>query len=200
MLAPDYPIRTDRLLLRPFREDDLADLLAYQSRPEVARYLYWEPWDETAARAALERRVRQGTIDGPGQGTSLAVERRDTGTVIGDVLLQWLDGEHRQGETGFVFHPDHQGHGFAREATEEALRLGFDGLGLHRIVGRCDARNTASAALMARLGLRREGHFVQNEYVKGEWTDELVYAVLADEWRKGSRRERSGRHGSGGPE
>lgn len=183
MLAPDYPIDSGRLLLRPFRDGDLADLLAYQSRPEVARYLYWEPWDVDAARAALDRRVRQGVIRGPGEGMSLAVERRDTGAVIGDMLLQWLDGEHRQGEIGFVFHPDHQGHGYAREASEAVIRLAFEGLGLHRLVGRCDARNTASAALMKRLGMRREAHFVQNEWVKDEWTCELVFALLADEWR-----------------
>jgi RimJ/RimL family protein N-acetyltransferase len=63
------------------------------------------------------------------------------------------------------------------------LRLGFDGLGLHRIVGRCDGRNTPSTRLLERLGMRREAHLVQNELVKGEWTDEVVYAMLESEWR-----------------
>jgi RimJ/RimL family protein N-acetyltransferase len=63
------------------------------------------------------------------------------------------------------------------------LRLGFDELGLHRIVGRLDARNAASARLLQRLGMRSEAHLVENEYVKGEWTDEAVYALLASEWR-----------------
>lgn len=62
------------------------------------------------------------------------------------------------------------------------VRLGFEALALHRIVGRCDARNTASAAVLARLGMRREAHLVGNEWVKGEWTDELVYALLSAEW------------------
>ena len=48
--------------------------------------------------------------------------------------------------------------------------------------GHIDARNTASAAVLERLGMRREAHFVQNEWVKGEWTDEAVYAVLVHEW------------------
>ena len=62
------------------------------------------------------------------------------------------------------------------------LAIGFDGLGLHRIVGRLDARNRASARVLERLGMRREAHLVENEHVKGEWTDELVYALLAREW------------------
>ena len=47
-------------------------------------------------------------------------------------------------------HPDHHGRGYAREAAQAALRLGFEGLDLHRIYGRCEPRNTASAALMQR--------------------------------------------------
>lgn len=62
------------------------------------------------------------------------------------------------------------------------LRIGFEGFGLHRIVGHCDARNTASAQLMERLGMRREAHFVENEWFKGEWGSEYVYAILHYEW------------------
>jgi RimJ/RimL family protein N-acetyltransferase len=62
------------------------------------------------------------------------------------------------------------------------LRIGFEEVGFHRIVGRCDARNTRSAVLMERLGMRREADFRQNEFNKGEWTDELLYAILDSEW------------------
>lgn len=82
-----------------------------------------------------------------------------------------------------MFSPDYQGLGLATEGAAELLRIGFDGLRLHRLCGRCDARNQASARLMERLGMRKEAHLVQNERVKGEWTDELVFAILAEEWR-----------------
>jgi RimJ/RimL family protein N-acetyltransferase len=62
------------------------------------------------------------------------------------------------------------------------LHLGFVDLGLHRILGRLDARNAASANVLERLGMRREAHILENEFVKGEWTDELLYAMLAREW------------------
>jgi RimJ/RimL family protein N-acetyltransferase len=62
------------------------------------------------------------------------------------------------------------------------LRLGFEGLGLHRIVARCDARNTASARVMERNGMRREAHLLQNQFLKGEWIDELIYAILRGDW------------------
>jgi RimJ/RimL family protein N-acetyltransferase len=95
----------------------------------------------------------------------------------------WVSREHRQGEIGYVFHPDHGGSGYATEAAEVMLRLGFDQLGLHRVIGRLDGRNTASARVLQRLGMRREAHFTQNEFYKGEWADEVVYAMLEDEWR-----------------
>jgi len=62
------------------------------------------------------------------------------------------------------------------------LRLGFEGLVLHRIAGHLDARNTASARVLERAGLRREAHLVENEFIKGEWTDELIYAIRRSEW------------------
>jgi RimJ/RimL family protein N-acetyltransferase len=99
------------------------------------------------------------------------------------VSLERASREHQQGEVGYVLHPDHQGHGFATEAATVMLRLGFEILGFHRIVGRLDARNEASARVLERLGMRREAHLRENEFIKGEWCDELVYAMLASEWR-----------------
>lgn len=183
MLRPDYPIITPRLILRPFRLDDVDAVYAYQSRPEVVRYLYWDVRSRDEVAEVVAQRVANPTLEREGDTLVLAVVLEETGTLIGDVNLTWLSREHRSGEFGFVFHPDHHGHGYAAEAAVEMLRLGFDGLDLHRIIGRCEARNTASAKLMEKLGMRREAHFVQNEMFKGEWSDELVYAMLAEEWR-----------------
>ena len=74
------------------------------------------------------------------------------------------------------------------DTAREMLRIGFEEAGMHRIIGRIEARNTPSARVLERLGMRREAHFVQNEFVKGEWTDEVVYAVLREEWLSSSGR------------
>lgn len=182
MLLPDYPIETERLRLRPFRAEDLDALYAIQSRPDVTRYLYWDARPLDDVRLVLADRLRQDRIVSEGDKLNLAMERRDTGALVGDVNLVWVSREHEQGEIGFVLHPDHHGQGLAREGAEVMLELGFAGLGLHRIVGRCDGRNNASMRVMEKLGMRREAHFRQNEIVKGERTDEVVYAMLADEW------------------
>lgn len=183
MLTPELPIRTERLLLRLYTDDDLDDLYAIQSRADVARYLYWGPRDREQIRGSLAMKIASNRLRAEGDDLTLAVVLPETGTVIGDVLLVWVSGEHRQGEIGYIFHPDHCGHGYATEAARVMLRVGFECLGLHRVIGRLDGRNTASARVLERLGMRREAHLVENELVKGEWTDELVYAILEDEWR-----------------
>lgn len=71
-----------------------------------------------------------------------------------------------------------------RDRSRAVLRVAFQDMKMHRVVGRMEARNAASAAVMERLGMRREAHLVENEYVKGEWQSELVYAILDSEWRR----------------
>jgi RimJ/RimL family protein N-acetyltransferase len=183
VLRPAFPIETPRLTLRPFTAGDLADLHSYASRDDVVRYLYWEARDLAQCREALEGYQRRTALEKEGDALVLAAEWREAGRMIGQVSLFWLSEEHRQGEAGFIVNPEFQGRGLATEAVGGMLGLGFDGLGLHRIVGRCDARNTPSARLMERLGMRREAHFVQSEVFKGEWSDEFVYAMLEHEWR-----------------
>lgn len=181
MLRPEYPIETARLLLRPYREADIDVLHDIQSRPEVVRYLYWEP----RTREQVEKVIRESSdqIDGEGGALTLAIQPRGSDTMVGDVVLMYHSEVHRQGEIGYVLHPDHQGHGYATEAAREMLRLGFEQLGLHRIAGRLEARNSASAAVLERLGMRLEGHLRENEWVKGEWQSEMDYAILEREWR-----------------
>jgi RimJ/RimL family protein N-acetyltransferase len=193
VLKPEYPIATDRLLLRPYAVSDLDDLYDIQSRPEVMRYLYETERDREQARESLERMTRRAAIITEGEALTLAVVLPGEGKVIGDVMLRWLSRKDQQGEVGYVFHPSFGGKGYATEAAAVMLRLGFADLGLHRIIGRLDARNDASARVLERLGMRREAHFVQNEIVKGEWTDELVYAMTSEEWAG------LGRQVAGGP-
>ncbi len=89
----------------------------------------------------------------------------------------------RRGEIGYVVDPRFAGRGLASEGAVALCAMGFEIVGLHRIEAQCDARNVASARVMAKIGMRREAHLRENEFVKGEWTDGLVYALLADEWR-----------------
>ncbi|GHF76135.1 RimJ/RimL family protein N-acetyltransferase [Amycolatopsis bartoniae] len=184
MLQPTYPLKTPRLILRPFTRNDITAFHAIYSHPEVVRFLLWEPHRRTESRQLLEKKAEHTTLTRPGQTLSLGIELVETGELIGDASLTWASHEHGTGEIMIILHPRHHGKGYAAEAATEVFRLGFDELGLHRIFGRCDPRNIASASLMEGLGMRQEAHLREVERVKGEWTDELVYAILATEWQK----------------
>lgn len=182
MLRPALPIATPRLLLRPLGHHDLDAVYAIYSRPDVHRYLYWQPRTRSDVAEWLAQRTNRTALEAEGDVLSLGMVLPESGTFVGNVVLKWRSAEHQQGEVGFVLHPDHHGRGLAGEAARVMLELGFEGLRLHRIVGRCDARNKASARVMEKLGMRREAHLQENEFIHGEWTDEYVYAMLGSEW------------------
>ncbi len=173
------PLRTDRLLLRLHRPDDLDWVFSVHSRPDVARFLLEGPWSEARAAEMLDKRVSRTDLDGEAGAVALIVEH--AGEPIGDISLWLTDRERRVAEIGWVLDPAHTGHGFGREAVRAALALGFEHGRLHRIVAQMDARNSPSARLADAVGMRREAHFRQDFWCKGEWTDSLVYAALASD-------------------
>jgi RimJ/RimL family protein N-acetyltransferase len=181
-LHPTYPLETERLLLRPFIPGDFNALFAMHSDPSIARYLYWEARTEAEVRQVLDRKVASTGIDAEGDVIALAAVVKGTTEPIGDFVLQFVSEAHRQGEIGYIVRPDHQGHGYATEVSRVLLRMAFEDLKLHRVVGRIEARNEASARVLERLGMRREAHLVENEHVRGEWQSEMVYAMLDREW------------------
>jgi RimJ/RimL family protein N-acetyltransferase len=151
-----------------------------RSREDVVRWLYFEPPTEEQTRAWIE-----GVLARPPEtGTVFVVELRDSGETVGHLTMS-VDPAHRQGELGFLFDPAHQGRGYATEASRALVDHAFEHYGLHRVYGRLEARNAASARVLEKLGMRREAHLVENEWVKGEWQSEAIYALLAREWAGG---------------
>lgn len=178
----DQALMTDRLLLRAFTRGDVDAVHAYRSREDVARYLFDPPLSRDECALAIQQRIAHTVLEKEGDRIILAVESRDDGALVGEVSLIWRSVEARQGELGWIFHPDYQGRGFASEAAARLLDLGFGEIDLHRIFARCDARNDRSWRLMERLGMRREAHFREHAVFKGEWDEEFYYAILRNEW------------------
>ena len=177
---PWFPIRTPRLLLREFREADATDVHAYASDPEVARYMDWGPNDDAVTEAVMQRwLIVQQTW--PREDVNLAVEHLAEGRVIGSIRLGLKDPEGRTADFGHSYHRDYWRQGYGAEAARALMRVGFETLDLHRIWATADVRNEGSWKLLARLGMRREAHFVRDLHVKGRWRDTYLYAILAEE-------------------
>ncbi|WP_045746738.1 GNAT family N-acetyltransferase [Actinoplanes rectilineatus] len=181
-LRPAYPVHTERLALRPLTAADAPALHAYRSMPDVCRFVPFEPMTPDVIADRLASTWRATALTGEGQGLCLGIELRQTGELVGDVVLFYTSREHLSGEIGYLLHPRFAGHGYATEATRAMLRLGFEQMGLRRITARLDERNGPSAAVARRLGMRQEARLVENEMFKGEWTTELQFAMLSREF------------------
>ncbi|GGJ30238.1 GNAT family N-acetyltransferase [Deinococcus roseus] len=183
-MPPSFPeLSTERLHLRAFEMNDLPTLYQIHADPEVVRYLYWDTRTLEETEAALRRKLEQSSWE-EGKSLAWAVIAKDTGVLLGEVVLICHSEKHQQAEIGYVFGTASQGKGYAREAVKAVLEYAFQQLPIHRVYARTDARNHGSRNLLERLGLRQEAHFVHSEIFKGQWGDEVHYAVLEEEWQQ----------------
>lgn len=182
MQLPELPLHTERLLLRGFMIDDLDDVHAYQSLPDVARYLYRDPRPLEHTREVLAQ-ATELHFQGEGDALVLALQSRESTKVIGEVVLKWESRTARQAEIGYILHPSVAGRGYATEASRALLDVAFGHYRFHRVSARLDEENAASARICRRLGMRLEARLEENDVRDGVWGTELVYAMLDREWR-----------------
>lgn len=175
-------LETERLRLRPLTAADTDALLTYRGDAEVCRYLPFPPMDAAEIARRLATQWFRTELLEDGEHVTLGVERRDTGELVGDVILFLKSREHGNGEVGWVFSPAVAHQGYATEAATALIDHAFREFGFRRLVARLDERNIPSARLCSRLGMRLEARLVENEYFKGELSTELDYAILSSEW------------------
>ena len=172
---------TDRLVLRRFVPQDFEAYSAYRSLREIYRFLYRDPPSLEALRERFDARLNSSFSE-DGDTLLCAVIRREDGALVGDVSLTFANKAALQAELGYTSNPAYAKKGYATEAAEAMITLGFEKFGFHRIFARLDAKNTGSVGVVERLGLRREAHLIENDRFNGVWGDEYVYAVLSCEW------------------
>jgi len=179
-----------RVLLRRFHLADLDEFVAYRSSAEIARFQSWDaPYPREEGERFIHEIMKQHP-DTAGEWFQFAVVLRSTGQLARDCAARPHADDPPQCETGFPIAGEHQGHGYATEAARLLVGYLFAGRGKHRITACCDARNAASAAVLERLGMRREGHLRESTWANGEWTDDLLYGLLHHEWHPGAERGR----------
>src|SRR3954452_18574971 len=178
-----WPVRTERLSLRPAVEWDAAAFHAYRRLPEVSE---WLPRLSTDPVAVTER---FGDEEFRARTLVLEEEGRTAGDLYLHVTDAWAQAEVQdravdaQAEVGWCLDPTYQGRGLALEAVRRLLDLCFHDLGVRRVIASCYADNTPSWRLMEKLGMRRESHTVRDSLHRSRgWVDGYTYAVLAEEW------------------
>lgn len=179
--AVDWPVRTERLVLRRYTDADAEAMWAYKRLPEVCEWLGWSP--ETWAD--FEKRMDTASAS--------CVVVQHGGELIGDIGVHvgdaWAQREvadaarDTQAELGWVFAPWARGNGYATEAVRAVVGLCFGPLGLRRVTASAFADNEASWRLMERVGMRCETRTVKDSLHRGRgWLDGVDYALLAEEF------------------
>ncbi|MFN6528063.1 GNAT family N-acetyltransferase [Nostoc sp. ChiSLP03a] len=176
------PIETKRLILRDFVESDWQEVHQYAADAEVVRYLTFGPNTEEDTKNFLQKEISlQG--EKPRQHFALAVTLKPQKQLIGICRISVRDTDNQIGSIGYSFTKEFWGQGYATEAVKAVVSFGFHELGLHRIFATCHPENIASARVMQKIGMQQEGYLREHHWIKGEWQDSWLYAILEHEWR-----------------
>ena len=177
MQAP-LELKTERLLLRPFRPRDVDDAFEVASDPEWARYLEGPQFRQDA-----ERWVARQLLASWDTNPSWAIEL--SGRVIGNVALR-IDETNESAEIKYAIGREHWGQGPAPEAVLVVMEWAYDERGLARIWARADVRNKRSWRVMEKLGMTREGVLRSHVRDRDGRANLAYYGLLREEWEASS--------------
>ena len=184
-------IETERLILRPFLETDAADVFEYLEKPAVNCFASMKLNSLEEARAEMKKRVGETEY-------YFAITLKDTGKVIGEIDAYPEPGEPHADESApqdtfspcWMLNKAYQGKGYAYEAAHAFFDYLFKEKGARRIYAYTEDYNTSSQHLCEKLGMRREGlflefiSFVNNEDGTPHYENTYQYAILKKEWDK----------------
>ncbi len=175
-------LRTKRLYIRPVETQDTKSIFNYRSDHETNKYLSLVPTSVDDISDFIEKTSKE--INKPGTWFQLVIIEHTSKKLIGDIGIHFLDNdsENKQVEIGYTLDKDYRGKGYATEALREIIDYLVNKLNKHRIIASIDPTNINSIKLIERLGFRKEAHFIKSLYFHGEWVDDLIYAILHDEW------------------
>lgn len=184
--SSDWTMRTERLMLRPFRPDDAEAFARYRSHDDIARYQDWDlPFTVEAARALI---AEQADVRWPASGGWLQVALEHEGALAGDVGIGW-SADGRRVTIGYTLAPELHGRGLATEAVEAVVdRLLAEGV--RRIDATLDPANIASMRLLEGLGFEYEGLLAGAAFVRGQWLDDVLYGLTPERRHEWLARER----------
>jgi [ribosomal protein S5]-alanine N-acetyltransferase len=173
-------LHTPRLLLRPFRRDDIPALLLLIGAREVAATTLRIPHPYTAADAEAFLQYSDGVWQ-KREGARFGVFLREGERLLGGMGLQ-ANREHRHAELGYWIGVPFWGKGYCTEAVREVVKYGFEALELQRIFATHFVNNPASGRILQKIGMKHEGTLRRHILKWGEYLDVELYALLASEY------------------
>jgi RimJ/RimL family protein N-acetyltransferase len=166
--------------LRKLEPGDLDAVHALVSRMDVVRHMLLPLCSREESEEFLRNSILETPAD-PWRSMVRAISGCPSGNLVGLCGVVVLRGAE-EGEIWYLVNPESWGKGIATDAARQLLDFGFRELGLHRIWATCLPENPASARVLEKVGMRREGFLVGNLKIHGVWKSSFLYAMLAEEW------------------
>lgn len=174
-------ISTERLALRDIGIFDAESIFKYRSNPQIYKFQSWKPETVEEVREFINEKIAK-IPNIPDTWYQLGICLKETDELIGDIGIHFIDSDNLQAEIGFTLSLEHQCKGYATEAIIAVIDYLFNNLKKHRIIASVDPRNIKSIALLERIQMRKEAHFKKSFWFDNEWADDVIYAILKEEW------------------
>lgn len=170
-------LHTPRLILRELNPGDASAVHAYDSDPRAVAHQSWGPNTLTQTEEFLSCAMRWRN-EQPRIMFELAIIEVESGELIGNAGLNVQSLKYMAAGLGYTLRPDKWSQGYGFEAAQALSKFGFETLGLHRIWATVSPFNLASIKILEKLGMQREGCMRDYIWVRGQWWDMLLYAIL----------------------
>lgn len=176
-------LQSKRLHLKTISKEHAKEVFDYRSDAKTNQYQTWIPKNLHDVYDFINHKVSK-TIGETDSWYQLVIVNKENNKVIGDIGIHFLDEDKKQVEIGCTLTKSLHGKGFACEALSEIMQFLFTDLNKHRITASVDPANLKSIAMLERLNFRKEAHFIKSILIDGKWVDDVIYAILKEEWIK----------------
>ena len=173
---PFQNLETERLLLRRLNPNDVAEVFAMRSNPEVMLYIP-RPLAQTKEEALAHITLIDEKIEN-NTGINWGITVKGEDTIMGIIGHYRIQPENHRAEIGYMSLPEYNGKGYISEAIKAVVTYGFEQMNLHSIEAVIDPGNVASEKVLLKNGFVKEAHILENELWEGKFWDTVIYSLL----------------------
>ena len=172
---------TERLVLRPIEAADASAVYSYRSDSVHNEYQSWIPSSLDDVNDFITNKT-SSTVGIPGTWFQLVIIVKGETKLIGDIGIHFIESDKNRVELGCTLNNDFRNKGYATEALSAVIGHLFEKLHKQYITASVDPRNTSSIRLLERLGFKKASLHRSYLFIRGEWVDDLIYAITKEDW------------------
>lgn len=174
----EIQIKTERLTIKPVSLADARDMFEYRTNENIFRFQTFKPKTINEIEDFIKNNSKGFNKEGKWFQLGIYLKAK----MIGDIGIHFIGPNNKQCEIGYTISHMYQNNGYGKESVKGVVTYLFEKLNKHRIIASLDPHNLASIALLESVGFRKEGLFEKSLLNNDRWEDDLVYAILNEEW------------------